>query len=130
MVAKARVVIKNNQLMEILETSGRNTQEVWASIRDHDGSVQHLEWLNPDVKEIFKTFGELNQFEVLEQAADRQKYIDQGQSLNIKVNPEITAKEINKLVLTAWESGIKGMYYQHSDNAAQSMVRKKINSKK
>jgi len=126
-VAKARVVIKNNQLMEILEELGQNTTQVWASIRDHDGSVQHLEWLHSDIKEVFKTFGELDQYKVLKQASDRQKHIDQGQSLNVKVSPEITAKEMNQLMIYAWENGIKGMYYQHSESAAQSMVRKKKN---
>lgn len=128
-VSKAKVVIKNKQLEAFLEDQGKNTKEVWDSIRDHDGSVQHLDFLDDSEKAIFKTFGEINQEEVLTHAADRQKYIDQAQSLNIKVPPGITAKEMNALAIKAWESGIKSMYYQHSDNAAQSMARSKLAKK-
>ena len=124
-VAKAKVVIKNNQLLELLEQKGENTKETWHSIRDHDGSVQHLNCLRENEKAVFKTFGEINQEEIIDQAGDRQQFIDQGQSLNIKAHPNVSAKEMNILALKAWDSGIKALYYQHSDNAAQSMVRER-----
>jgi ribonucleoside-diphosphate reductase alpha chain len=124
-VAKAKVVIKNNQLLELLEQKGENTKETWHSIRDHDGSVQHLNCLSENEKAVFKTFGEINQEEIIDQAGDRQQFIDQGQSLNIKAHPNVSAKEMNILALKAWDSGIKALYYQHSDNAAQSMVRER-----
>lgn len=128
-VAKTKVVIKNQQLKAFLEEKGQDTKEVWNSIRDYNGSVQHLDFLTDEEKAIYKTFDELSQEEVIAQAADRQKFIDQGQSLNVKVKPEATAKEVNALVIKAWDSGIKALYYQHSDNAAQSMVRSKLTKK-
>lgn len=128
-VAKTKVVIKNQQLLSLLEDLGQNTKEVWNSIRDHDGSVQHLDFLTDEQKAIYKTFGELDQSVVLQQAAVRQEFIDQAQSLNIKVPADITAKETNTLMMQAWDSGIKALYYQHSENAAQNMMRSKLNKK-
>lgn len=125
-VAKLKVTIKNPFLEELLEETGKNTKEVWSSIRDHDGSVQHLDFLSDEEKMIFRTFAELDQAIVIDQAATRQKYIDQGQSLNIMVPPGVPAKEINQLYLTAWKKGIKALYYQHSMNAAQALTRQKL----
>src|SRR5690606_6963268 len=125
-VAKLKVTIKNPFLEEVLEEKGKNTKEVWNSIRDHDGSVQHLEFLSDEEKEVFRTFPELDQAIVIDQAATRQKYIDQGQSLNIMVPPNVSPKDVNQLYLTAWKKGVKALYYQHSMNAAQALVRQKI----
>ncbi len=125
-VAKLKVTIKNPFLEELLEEKGKNTKEVWASIRDHDGSVQHLDFLDEKDKEVFRTFPELDQAIVIDQAATRQKYIDQGQSLNIMVPPNVSAKDINQLYLTAWKKGVKALYYQHSMNAAQALTRQKL----
>lgn len=128
-VAKTKVVIRNQQLLEFLDSKGHNTKEIWTSIRDHNGSVQHLDFLSTTEKAIYKTFDEINQEVIIEQAADRQEFIDQGQSLNVKVKADITAKEMNALSLKAWDCGIKALYYQHSDNAAQNMVRSKLKNK-
>ena len=125
-VAKMKVTIKNQMLEFILEALGQNTKEVWNNIRDHDGSVQHLDFLSEREKAVFKTFAELDQGEVIQQAADRQKYIDQGQSLNVMVDPNTPVKDVNKLYMDAWRKGLKSLYYQHSMNAAQQMVRKKL----
>lgn len=125
-VAKLKVTIKNPFLEELLEEKGKNTKEVWSSIRDHDGSVQHLEFLSDEEKEVFRTFPELDQSIVIDQAAVRQQYIDQGQSLNIMVPPNVPPKDINQLYLTAWKKGIKALYYQHSMNAAQALTRQKL----
>jgi ribonucleoside-diphosphate reductase alpha chain len=103
-----------------------NTIEVWSNIRDNDGSVAHLDFLTDHEKDVFKTFGEIDQRAVIEQAADRQKFIDQSQSLNIMIDPSISAKELNSLYLYAWEKGVKTLYYQHSLNAAQQFGRKKL----
>lgn len=127
-VAKLKVTIKNPFLEELLEEKGKNTKEVWNSIRDHDGSVQHLDFLSDEEREVFRTFPELDQAIVIDQAAVRQKYIDQGQSLNIMVPPQVSPKDINQLYLTAWKKGIKALYYQHSMNAAQALVRQKISN--
>jgi len=123
-VAKLKVTLKNPLLEELLEQKGNNTREIWQSIRDNDGSVQHLEVLTDEEKEVFKTFPELNQMNIIQQAAARQLYIDQGQSLNIMVHPDTPVKDINKIYVEAWKLGIKALYYQHSMNAAQQFNRK------
>ncbi len=122
-VAKLKVTIKNPVLEKLLEDKGFNTREVWQSIRDHDGSVQHLDILDPEEKEVFKTFPEVNQMNIIQQAAARQRYIDQGQSLNIMIHPDTPVKDINKIYVEAWKLGIKTLYYQHSMNAAQQFNR-------
>lgn len=128
-VAKLKVTIKNPFLEELLEKKGKNDKEVWSSIRDNDGSVQHLEFLSDDEKATYRTFAEINQSAVIEQAADRQKFIDQGQSLNVMIPPTTTPKEINQLYMQAWKQGVKALYYQHSMNAAQSLTRQKLAEK-
>ncbi len=125
-VAKMKVTIKNLTLQALLVEKGRDTKEVWDSIRDADGSVQHLDFLTPEEREVFRTFAEIDQAVVIKQAADRQVHIDQGQSLNIMVAPSTPVKDINQLYINAWKQGIKSLYYQHSMNAAQQMVRKKL----
>src|SRR5574344_641555 len=125
-VAKAKVTIHNPYLKEVLQKYDKDTRETWADIRNHDGSVQHLDYLTDKEKEVFKTFSELNQYEVINQASVRQKYIDQGQSLNIMVNPKTSAKDLNELHLYAWENGIKTLYYQHSTNAAQQFYQSSV----
>lgn len=125
-IAKLKVTIRNPFLEELLEEKGKNTKEVWNSIRDRDGSVQHLDSLSDEEKQIFRTFPELDQAVVIEQAAVRQMYIDQGQSLNIMVPPDVSPKEINQLYLSAWKRGVKALYYQHSMNAAQALTRQKL----
>lgn len=125
-VAKMKVTIKNPNLMALLKEKGKDTKEVWDSIRDNDGSVQHLDFLTEDEKKVYRTFAELDQIKIIEQAADRQKFIDQSQSLNVMIEPHKPVKEINQLYITAWKLGVKSLYYQHSMNAAQELVRKKI----
>ncbi len=125
-VAKLKVVIKNPTLETLLEEKGRNTKDVWDSIRDNDGSVQHLDFLTDDEKAVFRTFAEIDQSKLIDHAAERQQYIDQGQSLNVMVAPDTPVKEINQLYLKAWKQGCKALYYQHSMNAAQQLSRKKI----
>ena len=125
-MAKDKVTVQNPYLKKLLQEKGKDTREVWIDIRNHDGSVQHLDFLTEYEKQVFKTFSEINQFTILDQASVRQKFIDQSQSLNIMVNPKTTAKEINELYLFAWENGIKTLYYQHSTNAAQQLNKDKI----
>ena len=125
-VAKVKVTIRNHYVEKGLEEHGKNTRETWIDIRNHDGSVQHLPYLSDLEKEVFKTFSEINQYEIINQASVRQKYIDQGQSLNLMINPKTTAKELNKLHLYAWENGIKSLYYQHSTNAAQQFYQTSV----
>ena len=124
-IAKIKVTIKNPYLILLLEEKGKNTDEVWKSIRNMDGSVQHLDFLTENEKAVFKTYSELNQLDVIYQAAARQNYIDQGQSVNIIVHPEMPTKDINKIHVTAWKMGLKSLYYQHSMNAAQKFKQQK-----
>lgn len=125
-IAKMKVTIKNPFLEKLLQEKGLDTREVWQSIKEADGSVQHLEELTQLEKDVFKTFSEIDQKLLIEQAADRQKFIDQGQSLNLMVTPDMPVKDINALYLHAWKLGIKAFYYQHSMNAAQQFGRKKL----
>lgn len=124
-LAKMKVTIKNPTLEKLLEEKGQNTKEIWNSIRDNDGSVQHLSFLSELEKEVFKTFAETDQMVLIEQAATRQVFIDQSQSLNIMINPKTPIKDINNLYIQAWKLGVKTLYYQHSMNAAQELGRKK-----
>lgn len=118
-LAKIQSEVKNKELVDLLESKGRNTKAVWTSILEKNGSVQHLEFLSEREKAIFKTFSEISQVDVIKLAAARQKYIDQGQSINIMIHPDTPASEINKLHLLAFDEGIKGLYYQYSINASQ-----------
>ena len=124
-IAKIKTTIKNTYLEALLEEKGKNTQEVWYSIRDFDGSVQHLDFLTDLEKDVFKTYSEIDQMDIIYQAANRQNHIDQGQSVNIIVHPDMPVKEINKIHVTAWKLGLKSLYYQHSMNAAQKFRQKK-----
>ena len=125
-VAKMKVTIKNPTLQVLLAEKGNDNKETWDSIRDNDGSVQHLDFLSDNERAVYRTFSEIDQMKIIEQAADRQKYIDQAQSLNIMVDPATPVKDINALYIQAWKLGVKSLYYQHSMNAAQQMVRKKL----
>jgi len=125
-VAKMKVTIKNPTLIEILKEKDKDNKVTWDSIRDNDGSVQHLDCLSDEEKDVFRTFSEVDQSKVIEHAADRQKYIDQGQSLNVMVDPNTPVKDINQLYIQAWKQGVKALYYQHSMNAAQQLVRKRL----
>ncbi len=124
-IAKIKTTIKNPFLVKLLTEKGENNNDVWHSIRDRDGSVQHLEFLSDLEKDVFKTYSEIDQLDIVYQAANRQSYIDQGQSVNIIVHPEMPVKEINKIYVTAWKLGLKSLYYQHSMNAAQKFKQKK-----
>ena len=124
-IAKIKTTIKNPVLEKLLEEKGKNTSDVWKSIRDNDGSVQHLSILTEAEKDVFKTFSEIDQNVIVYQAANRQNHIDQGQSINIMVHPDMPIKEVNAVYINAWKLGVKSMYYQHSMNAAQKFKQKK-----
>jgi ribonucleoside-diphosphate reductase alpha chain len=125
-VAKMKVTIKNPILKELLSEMGKDTKEVWNSIKQNDGSVQHLDFLTDEQKDVFRTFAEINQSSIINQAAVRQSYIDQSQSLNLMISPDMPTKDVNKLLIDAWQLGVKTLYYQHSMNSAQAFARKKL----
>ena len=102
-------------------------QLTWKDIMMKGGSVQHLDFLSKEEKDVFKTFAEISQMEVIQQAADRQKYIDQGQSLNVMISDDVPLRDVNKLVIKAWELGIKTLYYQRGVNQAQAVGRDILN---
>ncbi len=122
-LAKAKTTYKNPFLEEVLIQYGKNSDEVWRSIKLNNGSVQNLDFLSDDDKEVFKTWSEISQLTLIKQAAQRQQFIDQGQSLNLLIHPKTPVKELNQLILEAWGLGIKSLYYQHSFNAAQEFNR-------
>jgi ribonucleoside-diphosphate reductase alpha chain len=122
-LAKGKFVYKNPYLEKLLEEKGENNNETWQIILLKGGSVQHLEFLTPREKDIFKTFGEISQLEIVQQAAQRTPYIDQAQSLNLMIHPDTPLRDINQLVMEAWKMGIKTLYYQRSVNMAQQVNR-------
>ena len=122
-LAKGKFTYKNPELTKVLISYDKNDNATWRSILQKGGSVQHLKFLSDHEKEVFKNFGEISQKEILIQAAQRQKYIDQGQSINMMVPPSTKPKEVNELIVWAWENGIKSLYYQRSANPAQELAR-------
>ena len=122
--AKLKSTQKNRFLEELLRQKDEDNRETWDSIMAKDGSVQHLDFLDAHEKDVFKTFAEIPQMSVINQAAQRQKYIDQAQSINISIDPDnVSIKDINQLYIAAWERGVKSLYYQKSVNAAQKFSR-------
>jgi ribonucleoside-diphosphate reductase alpha chain len=106
--------VKNPFLEAILEKSGNNTPGIWASILEHEGSVQHLDCLSEQDKLVFRTAFEIDQRWVIELAADRTPYICQGQSLNLFLAADIDKWDLHMLHWTAWEKGLKSLYYCRS----------------
>ena len=119
-LAKSKTIYQNPFLKAELAKYDLDGPEVWSGILKRDGSVQHLDF---PTKEVFKSFIEISPKELVLQAAQRQKFVDQSQSLNLMIHPEIPAKDINKLYLYAWEEGVKTLYYQFSQSSAQSFSR-------
>jgi ribonucleoside-diphosphate reductase alpha chain len=125
-LAKIKVTVRNPYLEKLLEDKGKNNPETWDSILLNNGSVQHLDFLEDREKAVFKTFSELSQVDIIRQAAARQKYIDQSQSLNLMIHPKTPIKDVNKLYIDAWSLGVKSLYYAHSVNAAQEFRRELV----
>lgn len=128
-LAKGKFTFKNPYLIKLLESKNINNAAIWKSILVKGGSVQHLSELTDDEKDIFKTFGEISQKEIIIQAAQRQVWIDQGQSLNLMIPPNTKPKDVNELMIFAWENGIKSLYYQRSSNPAQELARSILDCK-
>ena len=126
-LAKGKFTYKNPYLKDLLAKYDKDKAHVWKDIMMRGGSVQHLDFLSKEEKDVFKTFAEISQMEVIQQAADRQKYIDQGQSLNVMISDDVPLKDVNQLVIKAWELGIKTLYYQRGVNQAQAVGRDILN---
>ena len=122
-LAKGNFTYKNPFLVELLENYNKNDSETWKSILLKGGSVQHLEFLSENEKNVFKTFGEISQKEIVIQAIQRQKYIDQSQSLNLMIPHDASPKEVSQLLIYGWANKLKTFYYQRSTNPAQEFSR-------
>lgn len=121
-LAKGNFIRKNKFLRQLLIEKGIDNEDTWRSIMLNHGSVQHLDELTQDEKDVFKTFKEISQYEIILQASIRQKYIDQAQSLNINIPPTLPVKEVNGLIIDAWKLGVKTLYYQRSQSISKEMV--------
>lgn len=120
--AKGTFMRKNPYFEKLLVSKGMDNKDVWKSVMLANGSCQHLDFLSQEEKEVFKTFSEINQMSIMIQASIAQKYIDQGQSIDINIPSTIATKEVNKLYMEAWKLGIKSLYYQKSESVAKEFI--------
>lgn len=111
-LAKGKYIWKNPYLANLLQSKGKDTDTVWDEINWNYGSIQSLDVLNEDEKAVFKTFSEVDQLEVISQAAQRQKFIDQSQSINLTYPEDVPLSKINNDLINAWRLGVKTLYYQ------------------
>jgi len=126
-LAKGKFTYKNPYLERILDNHGKNNRNVWKTILTSGGSVQGLDFLTDEEKDVFKTFGEISQKEVVIQTSIRQNYIDQAQSINLMIHPKTPVKEVNQLLIFAWEQGVKTLYYHRGTNPSQELSRNLLN---
>lgn len=108
-------IICNRLLVPVLQQYGLDTEEVWSSITANDGSVQHLTALPQEIRDVFKTAQEIDQRWLIDLAADRQEFIDQGQSLNLFFPADVSIAYLHACHFLAWKSGLKSLYYCRSD---------------
>ena len=116
--AKGTFIVKNPELVKKLKSTKNNTEKIWDQILADNGSVQNLpsNVISEEDKEVFLTFPEINQLGLVQQAAIRQKYIDQTQSLNLSFDPTDSPRWINQVHMEAWKLGIKTLYYLRTDS--------------
>lgn len=114
--------VRNPYLADILESYGHNDEDTWTSITVHEGSVQHLDFLSQDEKDVFKTSFELDQIWVVDLAADRAPFIDQAQSVNIFLPANIHKRDLHQLHYQAWKRGLKSLYYCRSKSIQRAEV--------
>lgn len=121
-LAKGNFMRKNKYLQQVLEEKGYNDAATWRSIMLHQGSVQHLDMLTEEEKQVFKTFKEISPLEIIQQASIRQKYIDQSQSLNLNIPADLPIREVNQILIEAWRLGVKTLYYQRSQSVSKELI--------
>ena len=121
-LAKGNFIRKNKYLAKLLEKKGLDTEDVWRDIMLNHGSVQHMHQLTQEEKDVFKTFKEISPLEIVTQAAQRQQYIDQAQSLNLNIPSSMPIKDVNKVIIDAWKLGVKTLYYQRSQSVSKELV--------
>ena len=130
--AKGTFIRKNPTLVEVLEKNNLNTKKIWDQILEDGGSIQGIKQLDKitcgehdiPIKEVFKTFKEINQLELVNQAGIRQQYIDQAVSLNLAFPAQADPKFINKVHLEAWKKGIKTLYYMRTESVLRGDIAK------
>ena len=108
--------VRNKNLVQVLERYGKNDEEIWSSISTHEGSVQQLDFLTQDEKDVFKTAYELDQRWVVEHAADRTPYICQAQSVNLFLPANVHKRDLHQIHFSAWKKGMKSLYYCRSQS--------------
>lgn len=121
-LSKGNFMRKNKYLAKLLQEKGLDNEDTWRSIMLNQGSVHHLEGLTDHEKAVFKTFREISQLEIIQQASIRQKFVDQAQSLNLNIPAELPIKDVNNLMIEAWKLGIKTLYYQRSQSVSKELV--------
>lgn len=121
-LAKGNFIRKNKYLTQLLEDYEINTESTWRGIMLNGGSIQHISEISQEHRDVFKTFKEISQMDIIIQASIRQKYIDQSQSLNINIPAEVPIKEVNKLLIEAWKLGVKTLYYQRSQSVSKELL--------
>ena len=121
-LAKGNFIRKNKYLAKLLEEKGLDTEDVWRDIMLNHGSIQHMHQLTQEEKDVFKTFKEISPLEIVTQAAQRQQYIDQAQSLNLNIPSSMPIKDVNKVIIDAWKLGVKTLYYQRSQSVSKELV--------
>tara|TARA_B100001057_G_scaffold18548_1_gene17132 strand:+ start:2270 stop:3934 length:1665 start_codon:yes stop_codon:yes gene_type:complete len=121
-LAKGNFMRKNKYLEKLLKEKGLDNEETWRSVMLNNGSVSHIKELTDNEKAVFKTFKEISQLEIIQQASIRQKYIDQAQSLNLNIPSNLPVKDVNNLIIEAWKLGVKTLYYQRSQSVSKEMV--------
>jgi ribonucleoside-diphosphate reductase alpha chain len=120
--AKGTFISQNKYLKVLLGSIGKDTPDVWTSIAVNGGSVQHLEFLTTEQKEVFRTAYEIDQLVLIDLAADRQEFVDQSQSLNLFFGADVDPKYFHKVHWTAWERGLKGLYYTRTTTVIKGDV--------
>lgn len=118
-LAKGNFIRKNKYLQKLLESKGIDNEDTWRVIMRNHGSVQELPELSDEEKLVFRTFKETSQADIIDQAGDRQQYIDQSQSLNLMIPSTLPVKDVNNLYITAWQKGVKTLYYQRSTSVSK-----------
>jgi ribonucleoside-diphosphate reductase alpha chain len=124
--------VRNKHLKNLLREKGQDTDEIWSFVATHEGSVQELDFLSKDEKDVFKTANEIDQFWLVEHAADRTPYITQAQSLNLFMPADVHKKQLHDVHMMAWKKGVKSLYYcrstslQRAEKVSHKVVNKDI----
>jgi ribonucleoside-diphosphate reductase alpha chain len=125
--------VRNKNLVKLLESKGKNTEDIWSSITTNEGSVQHLNFLDDHEKMVFKTAQEIDQRWIIDLAADRQEYICQAQSINLFLPGNVSKKYLHEIHFRAWQKGLKSLYYcrstsiQRADKVSHKVEQNEIN---